>query len=64
MCKYCDMTRNYKTKGMCNLPATEESYISIIQEEFYIEVNVNCCEYTEVIPIKYCPICGRRLINE
>lgn len=69
MCKLCDMKYNYKTNGETfDIYDTRhgnfcEYKIKIVGEKFYLKVSTYSLNYS-LIPIVFCPICGKELIND
>ena len=64
MCKYCeidDITNESKRHIRKNQRVTIKIVRNMLNENlYYLEVDTNSYQ-KEVIDIKYCPMCGRRL---
>ena len=56
MCEYCDP--NYK-----ETPGDMSAQIEQYGESYGLTVTINNKSYV-IVPIKYCPICGRKLLED
>ena len=57
MCKYCEDNVDFNVDSSLD-------EISIIENDLYIKCSPEYSVFDYYVPIKYCPMCGKRLKNK
>lgn len=55
MCEYCENENKYAGEDLLD----NDNYNEVIIHKNFLEIEINNCN--KVIPINYCPMCGRKL---